>query len=639
MISYSTKVENNVFKVTFNFSPKDITCSRSNYTATHRGAGTTARMGIWEGIEILDVQTKTGNGAWVSHGKSSSVTISTSDNGVPIQAWAKYQLRTMGYHFQCINGTLPFFYYGNVGGSPSRYVGGYFTDSAPINPGASLHSIHAIVPKDWTHTSTQWSDWAYQHALNSSNWAFASGRFEQRNGNSQSANSTNGWISDSGWAQAYRKSCMFYFQKGYYSSTVTSSGIVKDAKTPELTVHSAKGSGGVVTLKYIDSNNSPGKFFLRAYCSNKTVDIETYDSSATYSNNGTKQYYIDFNNVFGEQYQGNDVYYEAWARNSYNKTSPGTGRKGGHRFNGRPSIPNGVTVTGENNLIYTKVRFSWNRSTDPDSDSVVYYPYLITYNKNGVLIRNTQLSETTNNYLDFSIANDPDGSKYYFKVCASDRLLSSNWSNEIYFEKGSRPTGTVRMISPCVNNTNLYSDTPRFVFDGYDRESIFVVDINGQTYSSSIYPYLFTSEGSKMMFSANINLPSTIKIHAYLQNQYGTSDKVPALTFYRASINDNIKEGEIITSNVIKELQNKIKDKGKAYKLDLQFTNIVPKQTYITASIYNECYEALKTINTNLNKSISTSAFDVSMSSYKIFSNNLIDDKLWKNLIQDIKKI
>lgn len=67
MISNTTKVVNNKFQVTFNFAPKDIVHSRTNskgtYTATHKGGGTTKRKGIWEGIEIIDVQTKIGSNA------------------------------------------------------------------------------------------------------------------------------------------------------------------------------------------------------------------------------------------------------------------------------------------------------------------------------------------------------------------------------------------------------------------------------------------------------------------------------------------------------------------------------------------------------------------------------------------------
>lgn len=46
MIKYETSIENNHFYVRFNLSPQDVQCSRGNYTATHRGAGTTDREGI-----------------------------------------------------------------------------------------------------------------------------------------------------------------------------------------------------------------------------------------------------------------------------------------------------------------------------------------------------------------------------------------------------------------------------------------------------------------------------------------------------------------------------------------------------------------------------------------------------------------
>ena len=46
MIRYTTRVENNMFYVRFNLSPQDVRCSRNNYTATHKGGGTTSRYGI-----------------------------------------------------------------------------------------------------------------------------------------------------------------------------------------------------------------------------------------------------------------------------------------------------------------------------------------------------------------------------------------------------------------------------------------------------------------------------------------------------------------------------------------------------------------------------------------------------------------
>ena len=71
---------------------------------------------------------------------------------------------------------------------------------------------------------------------------------------------------------------MFNFEKTYTNSVV-SSGIVVNPETPELTVHYAKGDSGQVTLRHIDKSGSSGKLWLRAYCGNRAVDIDTFNSS------------------------------------------------------------------------------------------------------------------------------------------------------------------------------------------------------------------------------------------------------------------------------------------------------------------------------------------------------------------------
>ena len=46
MIRYTTRIQDNKFYVKFDLSPQDVKCSRGNYTAIHKGAGTTSRNGI-----------------------------------------------------------------------------------------------------------------------------------------------------------------------------------------------------------------------------------------------------------------------------------------------------------------------------------------------------------------------------------------------------------------------------------------------------------------------------------------------------------------------------------------------------------------------------------------------------------------
>ena len=95
MINHSTSIVNNKCRVTFDLSPKSITCSRSNYTATHVGGGTTARKGIWEGIELVEARIKVGNKPWVSYDTTETISIDIDENDVTVQAEGLYSLKTI----------------------------------------------------------------------------------------------------------------------------------------------------------------------------------------------------------------------------------------------------------------------------------------------------------------------------------------------------------------------------------------------------------------------------------------------------------------------------------------------------------------------------------------------------------------
>lgn len=639
MIKYSTKIENNKFVVNFDLTPKDIKCSRSNYTAIHKGAGTTSRYGIWEGVKLVKVQGRVNtSSAWKNYGTNTKPSISTSNNGDTIQIKATYQIKTMGYHWQCKNGTYPFFYYGNVGGNPKRYPKGHFTDSKPATPDNNLYNIHALVPKDWKHVGSDWSDWAYKHGQATQNWAFDSGRYEQRNANVEAATSSNGWISDSNLKQQWRKSCMFTFQKEF-TLNIKSSGIVKDATTPVLTVHAAKGDSGKITVKYQDKNKCKGHIKVKAYCKDKTADVMTYSNSTHFSNGVQKDITVDFVKLFGENYRGNDIKYEAWAQNDYKKESKSTGKKGGHRFNGRPSIPTGLFVKGEEDIIYNNVIFSWNASTDPDKDSLTYDIHLTANSENGTKIKDLVIANKVKTLSHkYSIANDPDNCSYKFKVRASDGLLKSNWSSELAFKKGAKPTGSIALISPNIDNSILFCNRPRFVFDGYDGKSIFVVNLNSKEYNSRDNANMFTIGGNKIMFCTTIT-DTVIKISAYMKNEYGKSGISRTYIFEYKNINYDIKENEIATSVSINNIIDIIKTKSKAYKTAVNIDNLTSKQSIITAKEYNACYNILKAINDRINNMINTNVFDVTMSSNLVNVGDSNDDALWDNLIKDIKNI
>lgn len=639
MIRYTTRIQDNKFYVKFDLSPQDVKCSRGNYTAIHKGAGTTSRNGIWEGVELVKVYGRVNSdNPWVDLGKNTKPEIYTDKNGNTIQLKATYRIKTMGYHWQCTNGSLPFFYYGNIGGNPNKYSNGYFTDGSPSTPKENLHSIHAVVPKDWRYVSSAWSDWAYIHAKNTSNWAIDNGRYEQRNGNTEAATSSNGWISDSGYKQTWRKSCLFTFEKEF-SISIPSSGIVTDASVPKLAVEAVKGDSGKVTLTYVDKYNCKGRLWLRAYCNGKQVDLLTYDNSPEFSNGNTKTITVDFIKTFGESYRGNDITYEAWAKNNYDKESASTGKKGGHRFNGRPTVPNGLFVTGKNDIIYNDITFSWNASQDPDDDSLVYDLQLMVISANGTKLRDSVIATgvKTLSY-NYSIINDPDNCRYTLWVRASDGLITSDWSRPLEFTKGARPTGNIALICPEVDKSVLYSTRPRFAFKGYDGESTFVVNFNNKEYNNIDNSELFTIQDDKIMFCIK-NDSSTIKIHAYMKNEYGTSDKSDVYNFTVKSAKDEINEGQMSTAFIINNLANIIEDKGKAFKINVGITDLIAKESYIKASNYNECVEVLKAINDKLNNIVNTSKFDVSLIAEEIRPGQINDDLLWKNLIKDIENI
>lgn len=641
MISKTTKVVNNKFQVNFNFKPSNITHTRQNsrgtYKATHAGNGTTSRQGIWEGIEIVEVWTKIGDNAWRSHGTSSSVTVETSSNNIIVQGKAKYRLKTMGYHWNDLTGQYPFFWYGNVSSNPNKYRLGYFTDSKPSRP--SNEHYYCVVPPDWTYVSCAWSDWAYKHANATKNWAIDKGRYEQRNGNYESASITNGWISESNLKQMWRKSMMFNFEK-QYTTSVTSSGISTSPNTPSLTVPWAKGDKGKVTVKYTDNAGVAGKILLKAYCNNKTAEVLNYSNSWTFKNGESRTIDVDFFNAFGETNRGNDVYYEAWSKNNLGyecKTS--TGRVGVQRYNGRPSIPTGLAIESDDNIIYNKIKFVWNVSKDPDNDTVVYDVWLKITSKEGQVLKDDYIAKGINSLsLNYDISNYPDEAMLSVKVRSNDSLITSDWCVPVEGAKGSVPKGSIVLLSPSVSETNLYNKRPRFIFDGYDESSEFIVVINNKEYSSIKNQSLFVKNKNKIMFKPNFDLEEKIKCYGYMKNEYGKSKSSMIYDFTIKKPLEDILEDNIITAKVVSDVQSLMVDFGKAFNKKMDY---IPanKDMYITAETYNTCYKFLNTVANNINNLMPNSAFNYDLSCGPVEVGQLNDDLLWDKLVEELNYI
>lgn len=638
MINYTTAIVNNKFQVTFDFTPDDVRYSRGNYTAVHRASGRTDRQGIWEGVECVEAQIKI-NGTWKTYSLPSNkkVVIEVSSNNTQIQAYGKYRIKTQGFHWLDTTGTYPFFWYGNVGGNPNRYQKGYFTNGSPAAPDVNFKNISAMVPADWNFVRADWTDWAYKHSKATGNYTVENGRYEQRNGSYEAATNRNGWISDSNRKQMWRKSCLFWFDKDYYSNTITSSGIAVNPSVPRLEVYPAKGDSGQVKLTYLDPSGKPGRVKLLAYCAGKTHVQDDFYVSGHFNNGGSYTYTVDFNRAFGESYRANDVYYEAWTKNDYGYISPSTGRKGIQRYNGRPSVPTGLTVYGgDNNLIYNRVNFKWNKSSDPDGDAVVYDLWLKVTNPAGNVLCNDFIARGVNDLkYNLNIANYDDGSDMEIKVRASDNLITSDWCSTVKFKKGAKPTNHIDLILPLKINNNLYSKNPRFCFEGYDGESEAVIILNGVEYSSDKNPDMFALSSKRFIFKYSEPLTNNISLIAYLRNPYGESDRTMKYTFTMAIGKENVVENEKVYAKSINEIQNILIDMCKAYGIKSDI-NIISKGQLVTAKVYNELYNTIKLLNDKLNDFVDNDKFDYTLISKEVKPNDPNDDYVWEKLITDI---
>lgn len=648
MISKTTRIEDNKFYVDFDVRPKDIKhkrqySSEKPYTATHVGGGTTKRKGIKEGIEIKSIKTKVGDNAWRNRDINNKITSWTSHNNTDIKISVTYTLKTMGWHWKDYNGYYPFFWYGNINKIPYKYREGSFRDSSPSKPGRE-HTVCAV-PADWKLVKVAWSDWAYKHATDTSNYAESNGRYEKRNMSYDTSNETvaKGWLSDSGYSQITRKSMMFTFEKTY-TMTVTSKGVPTHPNAPTLTVHHAKGDSGNITVKHTDPASKSATLRINAICKDKTVEVINYSNSGTLKSGESKTYTIDFNKHFGENYRGSDIKYEAWSKNTLgyvSKTSSGI--KGVHRYNGRPSAPVMSKVEGmtEGAIIYDYVNFYWERSNDPENDSLTYDIWIKATSSNGKIVKDSTIARNLRDikFLKYDIQGFSDKTKFEVKIRANDGQLYSKWSNILKFQKGAVPQGSLALIAPCISETILYNTKPRFVFEGYDKVSTFVFVYKDKEYSTDKNPDMFTTYGNRIMFKPNFNmkLNETFSCYGYMKNQYGKSKKSITFKFTIKDPVENIIEGDFIKAINVNAIYTLIKNFGKAY--DEIFTGSVKKEDYLKKETFNSCNTFLRDINSYLNGLVSTSVFDYEYPIEDVKSGQLNDDALWDNLVLQLKKI
>lgn len=622
MISKTTSItSDNKYKVVFDFTPDKIIQNRkntkSNYTATHTPT-------------LVKAEVKIGTGSWINHGTNKTVTVITDKNNITINARATYRIKTEGHHWTA-PANYPFFWYGGVNGDMNKYNEGYFTNSTPAKP-TSVHTV-CIVPADWTYKSIAWSDWARYHIGTNGSWA-GPGLSEQRNANKEAATYSNGWYSDSDRPQYVRKGCVFTFEKTY-TAEVTTSGVAVNPNIPTVDVPSYKGDTGSVILYYNSNNSGDGYIQVETKCNNITKTIMTYSNSPVFGEKWKKTLSVDFNSLFGDTCRGKDVYYRAKAKNKSGYESSWSNWIGVQRYNAIPTIPTNIRLTGDS---YNNLNISWNASSDADRDSLTYDIWLIAKNKYGTILKNetiaTNLTKLTHSY---AINSYPEGSEFGVKIRAYDRYSYSSWSNMVYTEKGESPSNGLTLKSPAINNTNLYCNSPRFVFYGYDGDSEVCISYNGTIYTSLTNPELFSISSTRVIFKKSAT--SKIQIYAWMKNEFGDGPKSPTYNFTIKNATENIVEGNYIKYADVKNIHNIITDLSKAYNYNFKPSNI-SVSNYYSANSFNDCLKAINAINNTINNYISNSKFKVTLTSKEVVAGvTLADDKIWENLINDIKKI
>lgn len=471
MIKTQTRLEDSStkFSATFECTPQNVTYGGQ----THIGGGTTKRLGIKEGVYLAGVRYKGEDGVWRSNGTNKTVTLKTSKNGVTLEVEATMQIWTMGLPSR----DIPFLYFGNYSGVRKKYMHGYFSDSKPANPD-NYKANYAKVPSDWTEVYRGWNqkdkgldgNWAYKHAIIAGGETWNENCYEYRNGTNGSGQ--NGWTSEAGRKPQESRRTMYWIFEKKYKATVTSSGIIFNPNVPQISVEYAKSDSGYVTVKHT-SPNKIGSYIKLCSWNTRTGTLSTIANFDVWlEHNASRKFEIDFvKHCGGEAGRGSDIKYYAWAKTSgghlsNNQTNPNNiGAShwvGVHRFNGRPSIPAGLRVTGRDNIYYDNTTIHWNKSTDPDGDSITYDIWIKVVTPQGTtpidkIVKTGQI----NIAYDFNISQYPEGSKITYKVRSNDGRIKSNWSKEITITKGEGALAA-DAIYPLKDST-VYNVKPRIL--------------------------------------------------------------------------------------------------------------------------------------------------------------------------------
>lgn len=624
MITYTSGVHNNQFVVNFDCSPKQQTYYGVNHYVSRND-----RHGIREGISLVEAWYRINGGAWISKGASSHFSVSTSSNGDKIEAFARYQLNTMGFHWD--DHSYPFFYFAHNANGHAQWP-----------PDQYLYSNYARVDRGWWKHNVYWSGWCRENANRTSSTWHSSGR-EYRNG--QRANQ--GWRSDrstgsTGTVQEYRKSIMMEFRRDFQSAAVYASGISTETGTPEVHAPWSIGDSGHVTVTYKDPYNIRGNMLVRAECGGRVVDMCTYANSGAFYNNDSRTFYIDFNSAFGEWYRGKDVVYHAWIRNSYGSESRQV-TSSAQRYNARPTTPANPQVSVNRTTLY----MNWSNSYDSDGDAISYCVYVYAHLNGGWVHQGGGGRDgglwTNHTSASFNISSLPEGTSYKYRVWAWDgRIYSSDFVESPVVTRGY----DVRPAQYLYPRSSVISKRPRIVLsipDTPDHAQVTThVKWNGVWYNNVDHGHCFSVTGSatgwahRQVFMPPNDFNGATTIEFKTTNHISESHTANRTITHKSDVPDILaQKGEYITTYHINSLASYIQAQASAYEVAHNIHPTPHPGTMVEHVHINQLLDSITTVNEGIN----SYGYHVGYSPSKIhYGHNILANKI-NDVLNDLRRI
>lgn len=208
--------------------------------------------------------------------------------------------------------------------------------------------------------------------------------------------------------------------------------------------------------------------------------------------------------------------------------------------------PSSGVITGNT------IALAWNAVSDPDGQAVQYNIFL---SKNGG--QYSKLATQSQNSYNHNIASDPKGTKYQFKITATDGMAESEAAFSSIYRKDFAP---VRII-PNATST-VFQNNPRIAFSKVKLSDVYMcVSVNSTNYTSKNNASLFRTKNVDVggetvyVFTCTGLKPGANTITVYNSDGTFNSSSI-TFTINVESVSDSIL-GDIIKANSVSTIHSK----------------------------------------------------------------------------------